>query len=72
MAGRADKEPSLASQPGVFREGVAAVPPVTVTSATLKAHIENCGYTGDRLKLDYSFGAGRVALGGFIGKPWPA
>lgn len=48
------------------------MPPVTVTSATLKPHIENCGYTGDRLKADYSFGAGRVALGGFSGKPWDA
>jgi len=36
----------------------------------LKPHIEKCGYTGDRLKPDYSFGAGSVALGGFIGKPW--
>lgn len=45
---------------------------VTVTSGLLKPHIEWCGYTGDRLKADYSFGAGRVALGGFIGKPWDA
>lgn len=48
------------------------MPPVTVTSATLRPHIETCGYTGDRLKPDYSFGAGTVALGGFIGKPWDA
>jgi hypothetical protein len=53
-------------------EEIAAVPSATVTSATLKARIEACGYTGDRLKLDYSFGAGTVALGGFIGKPWDA
>lgn len=53
-------------------EEAAAVPPVTVTSAMLKPHIEKCGYTGDRLKPDYSFGAGSVALGGFIGKPWDA
>lgn len=43
---------------------------VTVTSATLRPRIERCGYTGDRLKADYSFGRGSVALGGFIGKPW--
>ena len=48
------------------------MPPVTVTSATLRPHIETCGYTGDRLKEEYSFGAGSVALGGFIGKPWDA
>lgn len=48
------------------------MPPVTVTSATLRPHIERCGYAGDRLKPDYSFGAGTVALGGFIGKPWDA
>ncbi|MGQ0628919.1 MAG: HsdM family class I SAM-dependent methyltransferase [Phycisphaerales bacterium] len=48
------------------------MPSATVTSATLKARIEACGYTGDRLKPDYSFGAGTVALGGFIGKPWDA
>lgn len=53
-------------------EEIAAVPPATVTSATLKARIEACGYTGDRLKPDYSFGAGTVALGGFIGRPWDA
>lgn len=46
--------------------------PVTVTSATLKPHLESCGYTGDRLTAGYSFGAGSVALGGFIGKPWDA
>lgn len=48
------------------------MPSVTVTSATLRPHVETCGYTGDRLKADYSFGAGSVALGGFIGKPWDA
>jgi hypothetical protein len=53
-------------------EETAALPPVTVTSATLRSHIENCGYVGDRLKPDYSFGAGSVALAGFIGKPWDA
>ena len=45
---------------------------MTVTSAKLRPHIETCGYTGDRLKADYLFGAGSVALGGFIGKPWDA
>lgn len=45
---------------------------LTVTSATLRPYVEECGYTGDRLKPDYSFGAGSVALGGFIGKPWDA
>lgn len=53
-------------------EDLAAVPPLTVTSATLRPHIESCGYTGDRLKPDYSFGANTVALGGFIGRPWDA
>lgn len=45
---------------------------MTVTSATLRPRIEACGYTGDRLRSNYSFGAGSVALGGFIGKPWDA
>lgn len=62
----------LAARLGEFGEETAAVPPVTVTSSTLRPHIEKCGYTGDRLKADYSFGAGTVALGGFIGKPWDA
>jgi hypothetical protein len=48
------------------------LPVVTVTSSTLQRYVEACGYTGDRLKPDYSFGAGTVALGGFIGKPWDA
>lgn len=48
------------------------MPPVTVTSAKLRPYIETCGYIGNRLKVDYSFGAGSVALGGFIGKPWDA
>jgi hypothetical protein len=48
------------------------MPPLTVTSATLRPHIETCGYTGERLKADYAFGSGSVALGGFIGKPWDA
>ncbi len=46
------------------------MPSVTVTSATLRPHLEKCGYTGDRLEQNYSFGAGSVALAGFIGKPW--
>ncbi len=53
-------------------EETATVPALTVTSTTLLPHVEACGYTGDRLKPDYSFGAGTVALGGFIGKPWDA
>jgi len=44
----------------------------TVTSSTLRPRIESCGYTGDRLKPDYSFGDGSIALAGFIGKPWDA
>lgn len=48
------------------------MPPQTVTSATIRPYIERCGYIGDRLKPDYSFGAGSVALGGFISKPWDA
>jgi hypothetical protein len=72
MPSRADQGGTNASKTGDFMERTAAVPPVTVTSATLKAHIETCGYTGDRLKPNYSFGAGTVALGGFIGKPWDA
>lgn len=48
------------------------MPLVTVTSATLKPYVESCGYTGDRLSADYSFGGGSVSLGGFIGKPWDA
>lgn len=54
------------------KEIIAAVPPVTVTSAMLRPRIEACGYTGDRLKADYSFGAGSIAIAGFIGKPWDA
>ncbi len=48
------------------------MPALTVTSATLRPYIERCGYIGDRLKPNYSFGAGSVALGCFIGKPWDA
>lgn len=48
------------------------MPPVTVTSKTLRPHIEQCGYKGDRLKPGYEFGAGSVALAGFVGKPWDA
>lgn len=49
------------------------MPSVTVTSRTLRPHIERCGYdTADRLKPGYEFGAGSVALAGFIGKPWDA
>lgn len=45
---------------------------MTVTSATLRTFVEGCGYTGDRLEPNYSFGASSVALAGFIGKPWDA
>ncbi len=38
----------------------------------LRPHLELCGYTGDRIASDYSFGSGSVALGGFVGKPWDA
>jgi len=72
MSPRADRGGKTATKSGDLKEETAAVPPVTVTSAMLKPHIEKCGYTGDRLKPDYSFGAGSVALGGFIGKPWDA
>ena len=53
-------------------EEAADVPPMTVTSATLRPHIEDCGYLGDRIEENYSFGAGSIALAGFIGKPWDA
>lgn len=53
-------------------EETAAVPPLPVTSATLRPHVEACGYTGDRLTAGYSFGGVSLALGGFIGKPWDA
>lgn len=43
-----------------------------VTAATLRPHVEACGYTGDRLKENYAFGSASLALGGFIGKPWDA
>lgn len=48
------------------------MPEQPVTSSTLRPRIEACGYTGDRLKQDYSFGAGSIALAGFISKPWDA
>jgi methylase of polypeptide subunit release factors len=48
------------------------VSPQTVTSSILRPRIEACGYIGDRLKPDYSFGAGSIALAGFIGRPWDA
>lgn len=53
-------------------EETAAVPALTVTSATLRDRIKACGYTGDRLADGYSFGQVSLALGGFIGKPWDA
>lgn len=43
-----------------------------VTSSTLRPYVEACGYTGDRLKPDYSFGAGLITLAGFRGRPWDA
>jgi hypothetical protein len=45
---------------------------MTVTSSTLRPYLEECGYVGDRLESNYSFGASSVALAGFIGKPWDA
>jgi hypothetical protein len=48
------------------------VPSQTVTSSTLRPRIEECGYVGDRIAPNYSFGPGSVAIAGFIGKPWDA
>jgi len=61
-----------APESGLFMEEIAAVPALTVTSATLRDRIKACGYTGDRLAEGYSFGQMSLALGGFIGKPWDA
>jgi hypothetical protein len=44
------------------------VPPVT--PATIKPHLERCGYTGSRLAPDYPFNDARVPLAGFFGRPW--
>lgn len=53
-----------------FMEAALTVPPVT--STTIRPQVERCGYTGDRIESNYLFGAGSVALAGFIGKPWDA
>jgi N-6 DNA Methylase len=70
MISNADTRNWFTVESGRFVEESFTVPPSAHSAADLKPLLEECGYTGTRLKEGYAFGSMTVPLVGFATKPW--
>jgi type I restriction-modification system DNA methylase subunit len=70
MISNADTRNWFTVESGRFVEESFTVPPSAHSAADLKPLLEECGYTGTRLKEGYAFDSMTVPLVGFATKPW--